>query len=106
MQLHTCIDADTHTHTDYICAYKYVHTHTISIRCDFKSPRNTSDFMIPQSRNRCWMVGLRRDRFSAEDVEEVFQMVQQMKAPKTMALKKYFAHFKVGILFSLLKPGP
>lgn len=57
---------------------------------------NTSDFMIPQSRNRCWMVGLRRDRFSAEDVEEVFQMVQQMKAPKTMALKKYFAHFKVG----------
>eukprot|EP00435_Cladocopium_sp_Y103_P031119 s631_g7.t2 len=60
---------------------------------------NTSDFMIPQSRNRCWMVGLRRDRFSAEDVEEVFQMVQQMKEyvqPKTMSLKKYFAHFKVG----------
>lgn len=51
--------------------------------------------MIPQSRNRCWMVGLRRDRFSVEDVEEVFEMVQQMKKPKTMVLKNYFAHFKV-----------
>ena len=77
----------THLASPYICFF-----------CVPNPPRNTSDFMIPQSRNRCWMVGLRRDRFSAEDVEEVFEMVQQMKAPKTMALKKYFAHFKVGML--------
>lgn len=56
---------------------------------------NTSDFIIPQSRNRCWMVGLRRDQFSECDVEEIFDMVEQMKSP-AMDLKKYFKHFKVG----------
>ena len=60
-------------------------------------PRNSNDFMIPQSRRRCWMVGLRSDCFQQKDVEEVFQMVDQMQAPKTMALRKYFGHFKVGM---------
>ena len=56
---------------------------------------NTSDFLIPQSRNRCWMIGLRRDKYSQCDVEDVFDMIEQMKCP-AMELKKYFQHFSVG----------
>eukprot|EP00913_Durusdinium_trenchii_P023895 g22440.t1 len=56
---------------------------------------NTSDFLIPQSRNRCWMIGLRRDKYSQCDVEDVFDMIEQMKSP-AMELKKYFQHFCVG----------
>eukprot|EP00490_Sorites_sp_Unknown_P017646 CAMPEP_0114659822 /NCGR_PEP_ID=MMETSP0191-20121206/18606_1 /TAXON_ID=126664 /ORGANISM="Sorites sp." /LENGTH=382 /DNA_ID=CAMNT_0001886177 /DNA_START=47 /DNA_END=1195 /DNA_ORIENTATION=- len=56
---------------------------------------NTSDFGIPQSRDRCWMVGLRKERFSQEDVDEIFDMIELMKT-KGMSLKKYFEHFKVG----------
>eukprot|EP00438_Fugacium_kawagutii_P018067 Skav221812 [mRNA] locus=scaffold2435:173350:173865:- [translate_table: standard] len=41
------------------------------------------------------MVGLRRDAHSALDVEDIFDMVEQMKLP-AMELRKYFAHFQVG----------
>lgn len=61
-----------------------------------KLPRNTCDFGIPQSRDRCWMVGLRKERFSQEDVEEIFDMIELMKT-KGMSLKKYFEHFKVNL---------
>eukprot|EP00438_Fugacium_kawagutii_P007863 Skav210128 [mRNA] locus=scaffold2194:384868:388083:+ [translate_table: standard] len=63
--------------------------------CKGSLPRNTSDFGIPQSRNRCWMVGLRKERFSQDDVDEIFDMIELMKT-KGMSLKKYFEHFKVG----------
>eukprot|EP00435_Cladocopium_sp_Y103_P009086 s1569_g2.t1 len=57
---------------------------------------NTSDFLIPQSRNRCWMVGLRSDRFSAADLGTVFQMVELMQWPTAPTLTQYLKQFKVG----------
>ena len=58
---------------------------------------NTQDFLIPQNRPRCWMIGLRKDKFTKEDVDDCFEMIEDMKITK-WSLSKYFKHFKVGKL--------
>lgn len=58
---------------------------------------NTRDFLIPQNRPRCWMIGLRNDTFTQEDVDHCFQMVEDQKI-STWSLQKYFNQFKVGKL--------
>ena len=58
---------------------------------------NTRDFLIPQNRPRCWMIGLRNDTFTQEDVDHCFQMVEDQKI-SSWSLQKYFNQFKVGKL--------
>ncbi len=43
------------------------------------------------------MIGLRKDLFTQEDVDQCFEMIEEMKIPK-WSLSKYFKQFKVGKL--------